>query len=44
MDRVRPPFGRYKVKATVDGELAADAVLKFMVPGAKAASAAAPAE
>ena len=31
VDRVRPPFGRYKTKATVDGEVAAEALLKFMV-------------
>jgi len=34
VDRVRPPFGRYKTRATVEGELAAEAVLKFMVPAA----------
>ena len=31
VDRVRPPFGRYKTKATVAGEVAAEAVMKFMV-------------
>ena len=31
VDRIRPPFGRYKTRALVDGELAAEAVLKFMV-------------
>lgn len=31
VDRVRPPFGRYKTRALVDGEVAAEAVQKFMV-------------
>ena len=31
VDRLRPPHGRYKTRATVDGEVAAQAVLKFMV-------------
>ena len=31
VDRIRPPFGRYKTRALVEGELAAEAVLKFMV-------------
>ncbi|MBI3832029.1 MAG: 3-hydroxyacyl-ACP dehydratase FabZ [Planctomycetes bacterium] len=38
VDRLRPPFGRYKTKALVEGELAAEGILKFMVemPGADA--------
>jgi 3-hydroxyacyl-[acyl-carrier-protein] dehydratase len=31
VDRMRPPFGRFKTRATVDGELAAEAVMKFML-------------
>jgi 3-hydroxyacyl-[acyl-carrier-protein] dehydratase len=38
MDRVRPPFGRYKARAYVGDELAAEAVMKFMLPGAKKAA------
>lgn len=36
VDRLRPPFGRYKTKALVDGDVAAEGILKFMVemPGA----------
>lgn len=35
VDRIRPPFGRYKARALVDGELAAQAILKFMIPSMK---------
>jgi 3-hydroxyacyl-[acyl-carrier-protein] dehydratase len=31
VDKMRPPFGRFKTRATVDGELAAEAVMKFML-------------
>ncbi|MBE7464092.1 MAG: UDP-3-O-[3-hydroxymyristoyl] N-acetylglucosamine deacetylase [Planctomycetes bacterium] len=31
VDRIRPPFGRFNTRALVDGELAAEAVMKFMV-------------
>jgi len=31
VDRMRPPFGRFKTRATVEGELAAEAVMKFML-------------
>jgi 3-hydroxyacyl-[acyl-carrier-protein] dehydratase len=35
VDRMRPPFGRFKTKATVEGELAAEAVMKFMLQSPK---------
>ena len=31
VDRIRPPFGRFKTRATVENELAAEAVMKFML-------------
>ncbi|MEI6232544.1 MAG: 3-hydroxyacyl-ACP dehydratase FabZ [Planctomycetota bacterium] len=31
VERIRFPFGKVKVTATVDGELAAEAVIKFMI-------------
>jgi 3-hydroxyacyl-[acyl-carrier-protein] dehydratase len=31
VDKLRVPFGRMKAKATVDGELAAEAIIKFMI-------------
>ncbi|MCZ7646354.1 MAG: UDP-3-O-acyl-N-acetylglucosamine deacetylase [Planctomycetota bacterium] len=31
VDRIRPPFGRFKTRALVGDELAAEAVMKFMV-------------
>jgi 3-hydroxyacyl-[acyl-carrier-protein] dehydratase len=31
VDRLRLPFGRMRAKATVDGELAAEAIIKFMI-------------
>jgi 3-hydroxyacyl-[acyl-carrier-protein] dehydratase len=31
VDKLRVPFGRMKAKATVDGELAAEAMIKFMI-------------
>jgi len=31
VDKMRPPFGRFKTRATVEGELAAEAVMKFML-------------
>ena len=31
VDKLRPPFGRMKAKATVDGELACEALIKFMI-------------
>jgi len=31
IDKLRIPFGRMKVKATVDGEMAAEALVKFMI-------------
>lgn len=35
MERVRMPFGRYKARAYVEDELAAEAIIKFMIPGMK---------
>ncbi len=35
VDRIRPPFGRYKARALVEGEMAAQATLKFMIPALK---------
>jgi len=37
VDKMRPPFGRFKTRATVDGELAAEAVMKFMLQTPKQA-------
>ena len=31
VDKMRAPFGRIKEKATVDGELAGEALMKFMI-------------
>jgi 3-hydroxyacyl-[acyl-carrier-protein] dehydratase len=31
VDRIRPPFGRFTTRATVENELAAEAVMKFML-------------
>lgn len=31
VEKIRMPFGRVKAKATVDGELAAEALIKFMI-------------
>ena len=31
VDKLRPPFGRMKAKATVNGELACEALIKFMI-------------
>ena len=43
VEKIRAPFGRMKVKATVDGALACEAVIKFMIqmPGADKKPAAA---
>ena len=38
VDRMRPPFGRFKTRALVDGELAAEAIMKFMVQNPTQAS------
>ena len=44
VDKLRVPFGRMKVKATVDGELAAEAmIVKFMIQMPNALKPAAPA-
>lgn len=38
LDRMRPPFGRFNTRASVNGELAAEAVMKFMLDSAGAGS------
>ena len=41
VDKLRVPFGRMKTRATVDGELACEAMIKFMIqmPGKEEAGA-----
>jgi 3-hydroxymyristoyl/3-hydroxydecanoyl-(acyl carrier protein) dehydratase len=34
---MRVPFGRMKVRATVDGDVAAEAIVKFMIQKPQAA-------
>ncbi len=37
VERMRVPFGRMKVRATVDGDVAAEAIVKFMIQRPQAA-------
>ncbi len=40
VEKIRAPFGRMKATATVDGDLACEAVIKFMIQGKKETAAA----